>query len=54
MTILFSLIILIAVVMIVFWIVDAMGVAYPISMIIKVIVGLLAIAKLLQLAGLGF
>lgn len=54
MSILLSLVLLVTVVLVIFWIVDAIPTPYPLSMIIKVVVGILAIVKLLQLAGLSF
>lgn len=49
---LISVLVLAVIVFVAFWIVDATGVPYPINMIIKVIVGILALVFLLQKSGL--
>jgi len=54
MSTLLSLLILVAVVMVIFWVINEIGLAHPFSTILKLVVGILAIAKLLQLAGLSF
>jgi len=54
MSTLIALLILAVIVWFCFYIIDAIPVPTPFNWVIKAIIGILAIAKLLSLAGLGF
>lgn len=53
LNLLIAILILAIIVIVAIWLIDIMGLPHPINMILKVIIGLLALVYLLQKSGLG-